>query len=1175
MLSSFRSYRLFFSFLSLLILAPVISAATIYYEPGINPYREQASNDGIESVDPFTGMLKVRHLDLFIPGNGGLDIRVQRTYDSASVYQLGVGKNLLPAMGYGWTFHFGKLTGSYVCNPAANTSAARPVFELPDGTQQKFYAAAIGGHLYISREGWVADCAGADGLRVISPDGLRYEATVAGGGNYQVSRIIDKHGNSLSFSYLISSGEPYVQSITSSDGRSVAFGYISGGATGLRLSSATSNGQQWRYVYGANNTELTDVYRPNGERWSYQYLTIPDYYSPAFVTLRGYLQTVRRPEGGVTAYTYTYVPIGGSVALRITKKSVSNYADWQYRYVFSPGVSTTDVTDPTGYVTTYKHSTPYANSSGEAWRIGLLLEKSSSNYSEQYEWGNQLISYDPYLANTGIAPYVDTSTYRPLLTKKIIRRDGNVHVTQYASHDSYGNPYKIIETGNGDTRTTDLTYYNNPSLWVVGKPAKETIDQTWVTDRTFDSKGNVTSLSKNGYTTHYFGYTTQGDIASVIDANGNPTYFSGHYRGKPATEVQPGGVKITRSINQTGTVGLEVDGEGKRTQYSYDDMNRLTGVFPPIGNSTVISYGVNFKQIDRGNFRELTELDGFGREVSLKKVDKGTSNLVSQAFAYDVFGRKIMETYPADAVSAAVTPTPRIQYTRDALGRITQIVKAGGNTRQIRYLSSNQVQVTDENGHVATYTYRSYGDPDERQLMRVDTPVPATNMAITRNALGQITGMTQAGIQRAMQYDSRAYLVKTYQPEIGWVTYGRDAIGNMISKSVGTAPDVRTINYTYDSRHRLTTIAYQDATTPQVNLSYNLVDDVVMASRGAITRSYGYDANRNLTSESLAVDGHLFNLSYMYDSNDALTQVTYPDTQIVNFYPDAQGRPTAVSPYISGITYHPSGQTISMAYANGVTTTQKLNIQQWPGQMSVVSPSATLINTSYGYDGVGNVISMADSVNTGYNRTLAYDDVDRLVSATGPWGAGSITYDSQGNILSQTYGTAYAKTYTYDTANRLASYTGSTAFTYDAWGNATRSGTALSYHLYDDASNLYCASCDTASPLRFEYDANNYRVKKTRNGIVTYSLYAKDGNLMMEYTPSKGDLKQFAYHNKKQVAMRHVIDPALNIGQVSTASPSRLATIIPRKPVAIDTDPVFTLVPFDSLLSVALLAHAN
>src|SRR3569832_595614 len=134
----------------------------------------------------------------------------------------------------------------------------------------------------------------------------------------------------------------------------------------------------------------------------------------------------------------------------------------------------------------------------------------------------------------------------------------------------------------------------------------------------------------------------------------------------------------------------------------------------------------------------------------------------------------------------------------------------------------------------------------------------------------------------------------------------------------------------------------------QSHLSYNRVDDVVGAVRGTVVRSYDYDANRNLTGETLALDGRTFDLAYLYDGNDALSQVTYPDGQSVNYYPDALGRQTAVSPYVASIAYHPSGQVSGMTYANGVTATQAFNTRQWPSQMSVVKSGTGLLNTSYG-----------------------------------------------------------------------------------------------------------------------------------------------------------------------------------------------------------------------------------
>jgi YD repeat-containing protein len=742
-------------------------------------------------------------------------------------------------------------------------------------------------------------------------------------------------------------------------------------------------------------------------------------------------------------------------------------------------------------------------------------------------------------------------------------------------HDQYGNPAKVVETGNA-SRTTDLTYFNDATKWIIGKPDQETIDSTWVTDRTFDDNGNITSVNKYGVVTSYT-YHPDGEVATVTDARGKQTIYSNYYRGVPQREDQPEAVVITRTVNPTGTVASETNGESATTSYTYDGLNRITSVDPPVGNSTTIQWpdvSSNSKLVTRGNFQEISAFDGFGRVVENIKRDSIGSPMVRKVFQYDALGRKTAESYPTSSPDS-LAYLLKITYSYDIQDRITQIKHADNKTRTLQYLPANQVKLTNENGQVYTYTYRSFGNPDERHLMSVSAPVAAANLTLTRNSLGQITGMVQNGITRTMQYDTKGFLNKVNHPEIGWVTYTRDAVGNPLTKSVGTAPSTRTISYVHDGRNRLTATTYQDATTPPVALAYNKVDDVTAATRGGVTRTYGYDLNRNLSEEMLSIDGRLFSLNYQYDGNDALSQVTYPDGQTVNYYPDALGRPTAVSPYVTSVAYHPSGQVAAMYYTNGVTTTQSFNARMWPSQMSVVKPGANLINTAYGYDGLGNVLSMTDSVDASYNRTLTYDAIDRLTGANGPWGTGTITYDGRGNLLTQVYGTSVNRAYTYDTANRLASYTGSSAFTYDAWGNATRSGTALSYHLFDDASNLYCASCDTASPMSFEYDAANYRVKKTRNGITTYSLYAKDGNLMMEYTPSGGDLKQFAYHNKKQVAMRHVVDPAMNLGLNSLLADRRLAAAIPRKPAAIEDSFMLGLISIPPLLTLADLAISN
>lgn len=1194
-----------------------------YYEPGVNPYREQSGLQGeVDAVDPFLGQLKVRQLDLFLPGNGGLDIKVWRFYDTASV-----GGPVAPTgdgLGVGWVSHFGRLRNA--CQYSSAYTAG-PALELPDGMVLLFYAALAGAnHPFISKEGWTGDCLGttsnATGMALFSPEGMKYELTVKSGDVWLVKKITDRNGNWINFDYgLPSQGQApsmHLLQITTNDGRSVSFQYDGGNQYGLRkLKAMTSNGQSWIYEYvtfdGKSEQQsmsysLKKVIRPDGLAWIYDYPELPGY--NGLLPLKGYLGTTTDPFGGTTRYTYGYLYSDGVSAVKVTQKTVNNpYGSltafsegdkWYYRYesrelVDGAYVSVTNVIDPIGNVTTYRH----ANSSvqGQAWRFGLLVDKLMCGqvvggvdtitcapgvaiYREQNDWSSQIISNDQYVINNGTEALLDYQTYRPLLTKRTITRDGMTYVTQYQSHDAYGNPAKVVETGNGTTRTTDLTYYNDPVKWITGVPDKETVDGSWIVDRTFDTNGNVQSMSKYGVSSAYTYYST-GDLASVTDAKGSRIDYSDYFRGAARREDQPGGVTVYRTVNPTGTVASETNGEGYRTDYAYDGLNRLSGVTPPLGNPTIIQWVSGYngmeKRVTRGSYQEVVTHDGFGRVIDSAKRDVSTSALVRRAYRYDALGRKLFETYPTTSTATILSATtlPSIQYTYDPLGRLTKITHADGKTRQLQYLTNNQIKVTNENSKATIYSYRSFGDPDRRELMGVTAPVAAANLTLTRNTLGQITSMAQSGVTRTMQYDTRGYLVKTNHPEIGWVTYGRDAVGNPQFKSVGTAPNARTINYTYDARNRLTGIAYTDALTPSVTLSYNRVDDVVGAVRGTVVRTYNYDANRNLTGETLALDGRTFDLAYLYDGNDALSQVTYPDGQSVNYYPDALGRQTAVSPYVASIAYHPSGQVSGMTYANGVTATQAFNTRQWPSQMSVVKSGTGLLNTSYGYDGLGNPTSITDSVDAGLNRTLGYDDIDRLTSVTGPWGAGSLTYDGRGNLLTQNYGATYSRTYTYDASNRLASYTGSTAFVYDAWGNAIRSGTALSNHTFDDASNLTCASCDTVNPLQFEYDANNYRVKKTRNGIVTYSLYAKDGNLMMEYTPSAGDLKQFAYHNKKQVAMRHVVDPALNLGQNGMLGVTRFATAIPYKSPIPETDFLARLLSPTPLLTAVHLASAN
>jgi len=70
-----------------------------YQEPGLNPFKEDAGTASFESIDPFSGALQLQHVDITLPGNGGMDMNVTRFYNNP---QAGAE---IDAFGIGWIMH--------------------------------------------------------------------------------------------------------------------------------------------------------------------------------------------------------------------------------------------------------------------------------------------------------------------------------------------------------------------------------------------------------------------------------------------------------------------------------------------------------------------------------------------------------------------------------------------------------------------------------------------------------------------------------------------------------------------------------------------------------------------------------------------------------------------------------------------------------------------------------------------------------------------------------------------------------------------------------------------------------------------------------------------------------------------------------------------------------------
>lgn len=1132
-----------------------------------------------EKIDLFTGHLKLQHVDIDIPGNGGLPLRVERTYVQNSVAQM-------TFAGTNWTIHFGRITPSvFFLNPANNSpcnlapaSSLNPVtmsFELPNGDVEKFVPTAGSGTTVPAVAGWMSaglwrlQCVSNTqdlGYIVVSPAGTVYRLTqrsVEETRNlYQVTSISDRHGNSISIAYTTNAhGTAFPNTVTTSDGRSLSFTYVAGQTFDHLLNTITSNdGQQWTYQYQQvalgglhySQYQLTRVIRPDGSAWGYSYFGIATTNSlldTAHAQQR-LLASVTYPTGGSIGYAYAYFPITlpGSTYWfpMLQRKATSDGGSWSFSYAMaspgSGGADTTTVTTPTRRIVA-THFGWGAATATTCWRVGLPIAQSIYPLGSSTPIQTTSNSWAGILLSTAKVQWVAysntacTNQSKPILSQITKVRDGTTYKSTYSSFDGFGNPQSITETGNdasSQTRSSSITYSNNTTKWVIGQVKDETTVGIGTISRTYDpATADLLSVSRYGAAPTTFTYDSAGNLSTATNPRGGITTYSNYFRGKPQAETHPldtvssHDIPVSRIVNPSGTVQSETNGEGETTSYQYDKLNRVTSIVPMLGNPTSISYpGPPFrsKVSTRGPLRETITFDGFGRTLSTAKASLTSSDSIVTTNSYDVTGRKIFTSYPNSAGGES--------YSYDALDRIVKFTHGDtpATSATLQYLANNTVQSTDENANVTTYAYRSYANPDERYLVKL-TPPTATNATTVMdyNLIGQITSVSQGttadlgGVTtRTYHYNANMFLDGMVEPEITSVvpgttfttTFGRDAMGNMTSRTVGTAG---TTTYAYDYQNRLTKVGFPNAASniTQTWTKTGLLKSAVR-NDGTANRSWTYDDNSRMYSETLGVGGEVVTFKYYYDANDALTSIAYHKGTALKYLTDWAGRPTQASPPVSSVSFWPGGQVESMTYANGSITDRTLDARQRTQGLIATGGGVTYSALTYGYDGASNVTSQSDSQNTNVARALKYDGLNRLSAVVVGGTTSPLTYDGKGNIRTQVYGGAL--TYSYDAANRLTKVAGAKnypSFTYDAYGNVKSNG--LETFVYDDAGNLTSATVGS-NVLTYGYDALGLRVSRTEAGVTTYEFRSKAGQLLLDWTPSTNVRHEHFYLAGQRVA---------------------------------------------------------
>ncbi|MEI1681845.1 hypothetical protein V8P49_11540 [Acinetobacter baumannii] len=1194
------------------------------FDSQTNGHNNDRKSNFYDEISPYDGNLSLHNIDLTIPGNGGLEIKVERQYNLSklsanlfSSYKVETDRN----MGPGWSLvgipkiwhqneyyitndvNNGYVNVNYISSPfirmcnktpfnynapnskiiATDGSAVKSYIELPDGNTEQFFYLE---NFYQAKtfSNWLLSCE-AGNLIVHSPNGVVYDfgnidsdrqekltASYRAGpmgmdlfiphensiSFFNVKKISDIYGNWLKYEYIDLGkqiiptklpkrwsgnrfenvadqeiGYKALSKISSNDGREVNFNYDLNSRYLISIKDNNGRSVEYKYIKKESDLFLSKVVLPNQDVYNYSYYDgeyirgnysyMPEHnFTDEKVIKFGHLKDVKLPQGGVITYDYDFfsfkpnleekrvMPYGLE---RVKSKKISSGETWFYKYDNNYEKSElprkTIINGPLGdeEYTYYR----VGNSLKDSWRIYKpIYYIDVYGNKTQYEWKKRpIFNYgsELQLVNEGYNAVSDVISDAEL-SKKIINRDGVNYITEYKNYDTYGNPSKVIETGpNGESRITNITYYNDPVKWIIGKPKDETTynGSTLVGSitRNYDSNGNVLSENKDGIV-NINTYDAQGNIATSVNANGATTTFSNYKRGIAQTEVQPEGVTITREVDNAGNVISETNGAGQKTSYTYDGLDRVTSITPPVGDKTTITYTATSKTTTRGNLVEVMNYDEFGRPKDSSK------DGIKTTYKYDAFDNKIFESNPSSDKGTTIS--------YDALNRVKTITNPD-NTKQTYEYGKASTSITDERGKKTTYNYRSYGNPEEQHLMSITAPVADANVTLTRNGRDQVTTVKQKGLTRTYGYNSKYQLTSIDNPETGKTIYGRDNVGNMTSVKVGSSG---TTTLTYDGRNRNTSITYPSGTA-KVTKTYTKTDKLDMVDNTTVQRKFNYDANDNLSSETLTVDKQTFTTKYGYNTKDQLSSVTYPQSgTVIDYAPDALGRPTKVGNYVTNISYWPSGQFKQLSYANGTVSNYGQNDRLWPSSFDTKKGTVAHLNSNYTYDGVGNLLSITDSTDSNFNRTATYDDINRLITTQGPWGAGTLTYDGMGNITKQKFGSQVLDYVYNSTTNKLTSTSGSKVgtYSYDVMGNITSDG--VNTYSYDAVPSLICAKCnDSSKRVDYNYDGLNKRVSVTKAGVKRYEILATNGDQLIEFIPSQNNkLTEYFYLGGKRIAQR-------------------------------------------------------
>ena len=352
-------------------------------------------------------------------------------------------------------------------------------------------------------------------------------------------------------------------------------------------------------------------------------------------------------------------------------------------------------------------------------------------------------------------------------------------------------------------------------------------------------------------------------ITLTINLPGTGGTETAIYRyGVLATLTHPGYNEFTRTISAyDSSILSETNQHGAVMGFSYDNLGRIKAVNMPSGfNDISASWSTNYVTITQGSNTVVKYWDGMGRDTG--HVEQGDGINLYYRNTLDSEGRTVSEskgsTASADTYDYVYNDAGQIKKITDPRGKITTISMSG-----------DQKTVTDANQHA---TYFEYNHLPGLASKLTD---PAGKKAVfSYDGAGRLLS-TSYNSSRTQSYIYNALDQATTEnhPETGAITYAYSTANNLEIKTWGG----QSTAFTYNTSNQVLT---ENAGDEKITYGYDSKGRVssISSNLGWSKTSIGYNSFGNVSQETINIPGlSSKTVSYSYDGNNRLGQITYPD----------------------------------------------------------------------------------------------------------------------------------------------------------------------------------------------------------------------------------------------------------------------------------------------------------